>query len=150
MNNIFLAEGEPRKIIAKDHADWLALRRGIGSSDVATILGLNKYCTPYQLWLQKTDKVPREEQESFLMMMGHELEPIIAKVWSKETGFPVIEGSEEEYIYVHPQLDFLRASPDREFMNPEYGRSILECKSTQLTVEADNLPPYWFCQGQDL
>ena len=35
----------------KDRNEWLEHRKsGIGSSEVATILGLNPWETPYQLW----------------------------------------------------------------------------------------------------
>ena len=38
----------------KDRAEWLEYRKdGIGSSEVATILGLNPGETPYQLWRRK-------------------------------------------------------------------------------------------------
>ena len=41
------------------HQEWLEDRkRGIGGSDVATVLGLNKYKSPYQLWLEKTGHAP--------------------------------------------------------------------------------------------
>ncbi len=37
--------------------EWLEDRKkGIGGSDVGTILGLNKWKSPYQLWLEKQDK----------------------------------------------------------------------------------------------
>lgn len=146
MSNIFLANGKPKKIVAGNHKDWLALRKGIGSSDVATIMGCNKWNTPYQLWLDKTGRVQKGE-ENFLMRMGHKLEPVIAGLWSEETGKRIIPGTEEEYVYVHPEFDFLRVSPDREF-GLDKPDGILECKSTQMEVSADDLPPYWFCQVQ--
>ena len=37
--------------------DWLQERsKGIGGSDVATVLGLNPYKTPLSLWEEKTGK----------------------------------------------------------------------------------------------
>ena len=37
--------------------DWLLDRRkGIGGSDVSAILGLNKWKSAYQIWLEKTGK----------------------------------------------------------------------------------------------
>ncbi|HFC9341278.1 TPA: YqaJ viral recombinase family protein, partial [Enterococcus hirae] len=40
------------------HQEWLEDRKkGIGGSDVATVLGLNKYKSPYQLWLEKTGQI---------------------------------------------------------------------------------------------
>lgn len=143
-NSIYLTDKKPILLSANNHAEWLNNRRnGIGSSDVATILGCNKYASPYQLWLDKRDAAPKEN-ENFLMKMGHKLEPIIADLWQEETGRKIEPWSESEYMYVHPELDFLRASPDREFE----GGGILECKSTQLKVDADTLPEYWFCQVQ--
>lgn len=43
----------------KDRAEWLEYRKdGIGSSEVATILGLNPWETPYQLWRRKKGWTP--------------------------------------------------------------------------------------------
>lgn len=143
-NSIFLTDKKPVLLTSASHAEWLSnRRRGIGSSDVATIMGCNKYSTPYQLWLSKRGEA-QKESETFLMKMGHKLEPVIADLWQEETGIRIEPWSEAEYMYVHPELNFLRASPDREFE----GGGILECKSTQMKVDADTLPEYWFCQVQ--
>lgn len=145
--SIFFTDKKPIKIVSKTHDEWLANRRGIGSSDIATLMGCNKHCTPYQLWLRLTNQQPATEDENFLMKMGHRLEPIIADLWEEETGHKIIKSTKAEYLYVHPEYDFLRASPDREF-KWEGKTAILECKSTQLEVNQDELPPYWFCQVQ--
>ena len=58
----------------KDRAEWLEHRKsGIGSSEVASILGLNPFETPYQLWRRKMwfDAPP---DETFAMKAGHYLE----------------------------------------------------------------------------
>lgn len=46
------------KVLAKtkrlSYDEWVAQRRhGIGGSDVAAILGVNPYKTPYHVWLEK-------------------------------------------------------------------------------------------------
>ena len=42
--------------------DWLLDRRkGIGGSDVAAIMGLNKWKSAYQIWLEKTGQVGLSE-----------------------------------------------------------------------------------------
>ena len=42
---------------AMSRDEWLKERtKGIGGSDVSTILGLNPYKTPLQLWEEKTGK----------------------------------------------------------------------------------------------
>lgn len=143
----FLTDKKPIRITALNHQEWLENRTGIGSSDIATLMGCNKYSTPYQLWLRLREQKRSEEEETSLMKMGHKLEPIIAELWSEETGNKIIEGTQSEYMYIHPEYDFLRASPDREF---EYndGTAILECKSTQFEVSQENFPESWFCQVQ--
>ena len=53
----------------KDREAWLQGRKqGIGSSEVGTILGLNPFETPYQLWRRKRGMdAPVEENEAMLM-----------------------------------------------------------------------------------
>ena len=47
----------------KTRDEWMKLREsGIGSSEVGTILGLNPYETPYQLWRRKVGIDPPKEQ----------------------------------------------------------------------------------------
>lgn len=43
-------------------AAWLESRKkGVGGSDVSTIMGLNKYKTSYQLWMEKTGRMQPED-----------------------------------------------------------------------------------------
>lgn len=43
---------------ANSREEWLALRRqGIGGSDVAAILGLSKFKTQQELWMEKTGRL---------------------------------------------------------------------------------------------
>lgn len=145
--NKFLTDKKPIRIVASNHDEWLSLRKGIGSSDIATLMGCNKYSTPYQLWLEKKGLSPKKE-ENIYMKMGHLLEPVVASLWEEETGNRIKDGTEEEYLYVHPEYDFLRASPDREFTLAGGSDGILECKTTQQVVTPEELPEYWFCQVQ--
>lgn len=148
--NIFQAIGKPKKLTAKNHEEWLSLRQGIGSSEVASILGVNKWESPYQLWLRKTKRTPPKE-ENFAMKAGHYLEDAVARFWQDETGKTVIKRSAEETVFVHPELDYLRVSPDREFWltdKKNNDRGVLECKTTQFQIDPENIPQYWFCQVQ--
>jgi putative phage-type endonuclease len=148
--NTFIATAKPIKLTPKTREEWLTLRQGIGSSEIATILGLNKWETPYQLWLRKTGQAPAKE-ETFAMRAGHYLEDAVSQFWQDETGRQVIKASAADVIFVHPEKDFLRVSPDRTFWIPNLpknddNKGILECKTTQMPVDADNIPEYWFCQ----
>ena len=54
----------------KDRNEWLEYRKsGIGSSEVATILGLNPFETPYQLWRRKIG-LDEPKTETFAMKAG--------------------------------------------------------------------------------
>lgn len=143
-----------RKLIRpKSHDEWLVERsKGIGSSEIGTILGLNPYETPYQLWRRKTGQdPPKEENEA--MLLGHLLEDAVAQRWAIATGCEIIKASAEEWIFAHPEHDYFRASPDRIYYEKgsrksEKSKCILECKTTMLDVDEDNIPQSWFCQVQ--
>ncbi|MBQ0054283.1 MAG: YqaJ viral recombinase family protein [Bacteroidales bacterium] len=141
-------------IHAKNHQEWLEAREGgIGSSDVATLLGVNPWQTPYQLWLVKTGRVLNVEKESFLMKAGHYLEDAISHFCADETGLEIIKSSAEEFIVVDKDKPYLRVSPDRYAWMPELphtknNKVIIECKSTQNYIDEDDIPKYWFSQVQ--
>lgn len=133
----------------KSHEEWLELRRkGIGSSEVATILGLNPFDTPYLLWRRKRGELA-EEPESEAMLMGHMLEDVVAKRWQRETGLEILPGSEEEILFVDEERPFMRVSPDRLYRKrPDGDEGILECKTTVKAVSPDEIPLHWFVQLQ--
>lgn len=137
----------------KDRAEWLEYRKdGIGSSEVATILGLNPWETPYQLWRRKIG-LDGGKDETFAMKAGHYLEDAVSQFWADETGREVIKSSAGDWLYKNTEKGFLQASPDRTFWIPGMpknndNKGILECKTTQMSIDADDLPKHWFCQVQ--
>lgn len=70
--------------------DWLRVRRsGIGSSDVAAILGLSRWRTPLEVWKEKTGLNGEEREDTEAMEMGRELEDVVARIYAKRTGFKI-------------------------------------------------------------
>lgn len=66
--------------------EWYAIRNtGIGGSDAAAALGLSKWKTPYQLWLEKRGETITTEQTP-AMLWGHLLEPVIRQQYAERTG----------------------------------------------------------------
>lgn len=137
----------------KDRAEWLKHReQGIGSSEVSTIVGLNPWETPYQLWRRKLGIDP-PQQENFAMKAGHYLEDAVAQFWHDETGRDIIKASAGDWLIVSDAHPYMRVSPDRTYWLDE-GRSpsnkgILECKTTQMAiVDSEDIPKHWFCQVQ--
>lgn len=137
----------------KDRAEWLEYRKdGIGSSEVATILGLNPWETQYQLWRRKKG-LDAPKDETFAMKAGRYLEDAVSQFWADETGRTVIKSSAGDWLYKNTEKGFLQASPDRMFWIPGMpknndNKGILECKTTQMSIDADDLPKHWFCQVQ--
>lgn len=132
--------------------EWLQHRQsGIGSSEVATILGLNPWETPYQLWRRKKG-LDAPKEENFAMMAGHYLEDAVSQFWHDETGREIIKRSAIDWLILNKDKQFMRVSPDRTYWLSDSRKSsdkgILECKTTQMTIDPDDLPKHWFCQVQ--
>ena len=136
----------------KNHEEWLDVRKGgIGSSEIATVLGLNPFETPYQLWRRKRG-LDAPKDETFAMKAGHYLEEAVSQFWHDETGREVIKRSAGDWIIRDNERPFLQVSPDRTYWldgrHSRDNKGILECKTTQRAVDGDNLPQHWFCQVQ--
>lgn len=133
--------------------EWLKVREsGIGSSEVATIVGLNPWETPYQLWRRKLGIDP-PKQENFAMKAGHYLEDAVAQFWHDETGQDIIKASAGDWLIRNDERPYLQVSPDRTYWlagmtRNNANKGILECKTTQKSIDADDLPKHWFCQVQ--
>lgn len=73
--------------VLTDRDAWLAeRRRGIGGSDVAAVLGLDPYTTPYKLWREKTNQLDEEEKTSAAIRRGNVLEDCLGARYCLEVG----------------------------------------------------------------
>lgn len=138
------------KKVAKSHEEWLDLRKGgIGSSDAGTIMGVNKWETPYALWCRLKGLTPPKE-ETFAMTRGHLLEDAVAQFFMLESGKKVIASSAKEWVAICVGNPILRVSPDRLYYIKGKGgaKGVLECKTTEMNIDKDNIPQSWFCQLQ--
>ena len=144
---------ERTRLKFNNRAEWLEARtQGIGASEAATVVGLNPWETPYQLWRRKMG-MDAPQQENFAMKAGHYLEDAVARFFADESGREVISSSAPDFMFVRPDKPFLRVSPDRLYWLPgmaknDDNKAVLECKTTQKTIDPDDLPKHWFCQVQ--
>lgn len=73
-----------------DRSAWLAERRtGIGGSDVAPILGLSKWRTPMDVYLDKRGE-GIDQDDNPAMFWGRALEPVIRQRYADVTGREVV------------------------------------------------------------
>lgn len=141
-----------RIIRPKNRNEWLQYRtKGIGSSEVATIVGLNPYETPYQLWRRKVGIDPPIEDNKY-MRAGRALEYAVSRFFEEETNKKIIASSKGDWLIQSKTKPYLQVSPDWLYWagnkRNNANKGILECKTTQKQIEKDKLPKHWFCQLQ--
>lgn len=75
-----------------DREAWLAWRReGLGGSDMAAILGLSPWSTPFDVWLAKVEG--HDIGDSRAMWMGRHLEPAVAAMAAEHYGIALVPAS---------------------------------------------------------
>ncbi|WP_151721027.1 YqaJ viral recombinase family nuclease [Acinetobacter ursingii] len=148
-----------------DRETFLANRKkGIGGSDVAAILGLSKYKSPYQLWLSKTNRDNGDDEQSEPAYWGNQLEDIVAKEFAKRQGVKIQRVNQQ---IIHPEFNWMIANIDRAVINPEISGNVrfkdgrlttdqlLECKTANQYLAklwgdeyTEAVPDYYLTQCQ--
>lgn len=103
---------------------WRQKRReGVGGSDAAAILGMNKYSSAFDVYLDKTGAIP-DKPQNLAMLIGNELEDAVARLWCAETGKTVHRSG---FMYANATRPWQLANVDRMVRGENAG---LECKTT--------------------
>ena len=127
--------------------EWLEARtKGLGGSDAAIVLGLNKWKTPFELWLEKTGQVTTQESQSEAAYWGTMLEDMVAKEFEIRSGKKV---RRRNAMFQHPEYPFIIANVDRMVVGE---KAILECKTTSAynadEWKNDEIPETYIVQVQ--
>lgn len=130
--------------------EWLEARRqGIGGSDAAIVMEESPWKTKADLYLDKLGLAPDTDDENWVQKeIGKLLEPLIARIFEKKTGFHIVD---THAMYQHPIYPFMIADIDYliQFDDGTYG--ILECKHTERynlgEWENDSQPYHYTLQG---
>ena len=130
-----------------NNLDWLKERqKGIGGSDVGAILGVNKWKTPFQVYLEKTEEITEIDGQSEAAYWGDQFEEVVAKEFEKRTGKKV---RRDRRHFKHKDYPFMMANIDRRVVGEN---AILECKTANqfLTKEWENeqIPSSYLLQVQ--
>ena len=109
---------------------WLKERqKGLGGSDIAAAVGMSRWKTPLDLFLEKTGVVQPAPMND-PMIAGLRLEPVVAKWYADSTGRKILNDFK---IRKHKKYPFLIADFDRIIVStPERPTGILEAKTTSL------------------
>lgn len=136
----------PLDLTTISREDWLKAR-GIGSSDVSAICGLNEWRTPYQVWAEKIGIVePFAGNEA--TEIGLAMEPVIADLYAKRTGHVV---EPVDMMFFHKEFPWMTSTPDR-YVTKGISKGLGETKNVGWRMvkdwEDDNTPDHAHLQAQ--
>lgn len=128
--------------------EWHEARsRGLGGSEIAAVVGLSPWESPYALWQRKAGRIP-PKWESPSMNWGKRLEPAIAQAFCE---FHPEFGQSPGGMYWRT---FQIASPDLLLTRDETPVAALEVKTADSFDRdrwgpsgSDEIPPYYRCQA---
>lgn len=131
------------------HEEWLRWRKkGIGGSDVSAILGINKWTSAIELWLDKTNQKNDPVEVNEAMQWGTILEPVIRDHFATVTGKTVME---VKAMLQHPEHPFMLADVDGVATDDNGNPAILEIKTASEYKRdewSDGVPTYYQTQVQ--
>jgi putative phage-type endonuclease len=156
------------RVLAKyeSRAEWLALRsRGIGGSEIGTVLGVNPWKSANQLFFEKLGLFQEEGAGNMRMFMGNFMESHIAELWRFWDGDeaslmanyaerkPIRKCSYSNSTIWLAETPYLIANIDRRIdsVPGKIGRGVLECKTINGFYSqqwAAGVPPSYLYQIQ--
>ena len=126
--------------------DWLEIRKGrIGGSSIGTILGYNKYQTPYELWKELIGReVTKDISDKPCIIRGKTAEkPLIELYRVLNPSKNVVEGN--QVVYQSEENPRFISNPDG-FIDED---CILEIKTASIRdweEWKDKIPMTYYCQ----
>ena len=124
----------------------------IGGSDIGAILGLSRFKSPLDVWMEKTGKECKS-RDSLSMRFGSFAESFVASEYARATSVELLH---DESIVIHPHHAYMSAHIDRFVLGD--GESlpptrILECKTANPFAQnewgeagSDQVPMSYLCQ----
>jgi putative phage-type endonuclease len=142
-------------------AEWLEARRqGITASEIAVLMGLSPWSSPYALYHRKTGDLP-EQDDNDAMALGRYLEEFVCHSFRQRRPEFRVTGDGRS-IYAHADRPWQMATPDRLLYECQAGDSgpgctclypmaVLECKTSSSydgwgEDGTDEIPVHYRCQ----
>lgn len=128
--------------------EWLELRsKGIGGSDVSTIVGLNKWESAATLWYKKSGLIDSHIEDNPAMEWGRRLEqPIMEKFIDEHSELDVFTDCG---TWVNQSRPYQIVNPDGLFKDADGNWGIIEVKTARFADDwSDGVPNYYLTQVQ--
>ena len=108
--------------LTEEQLEWR--RQGIGGSDAPTIVGVNPYQQPYQLYLEKTGQAePEDLDDNDAVHFGNLFEELVGKEFARRLNMDV---RRDNRSLTHPKYPWMRGHIDFRLVGHRKG---LECKN---------------------
>lgn len=131
-----------------DSDEWREERRkGVGGSDVAAILGISAYSSPYRVWLDKVYGIHDDISGKPAVEWGNILEPVVADHYAEM--HPDVNVVEPDFMLRSKDRPWAQASLDRYVLDPKRGMGVLEIKTAGARRSSDwddGVPVYYLTQ----
>jgi putative phage-type endonuclease len=102
---------------------WKDAKKGkIGGSQIATIIGLNPYQSPLELWAEFTGRKAPAEENAY-MRQGKRMEPIIAEMFKER--FPEVNVRPVNQLWQSKDNDRFIATPDYGIYSEDFDQDLL-------------------------
>lgn len=123
-----------------DKEQFLAERaKGLGGSDSPVVLGVSRWKTRYQLWLEKTGQA-EEQEPNAAMLRGIQLERIALDMYNPPTGTELRSASDYRLFKTHSDFPFITGHPDAFEFEDDFGKNgIIEVKCPASFVLREHL-----------
>lgn len=139
-----------RKIVntsSLSREQWLKERKkGIGGSDIGTLMGFNQYSSPFMVYIDKTTDYNKDLSDNEAVYWGTTLEDVVAKEFERRSGKKV---RRLNALLQSTETEFALANVDRLIVGEDAG---LECKTTNAFNASEwsdeEIPASYICQCQ--
>lgn len=118
----------------KSYDEWIQFRtRGLGASEIGTLMGVNSWKSPAELYYQKIGLIPQKTEQNIPMFMGTILEKTVAEI------FEYWDGDDESMLRNYEAQTKVRNlyEPVGYVVNPKYPH--LFFSPDRLQIKSKNL-----------